>query len=298
MVNLAAYAGLMVLLRATGVPSEFPDPYQDPPQTVEHPKPLQDARDRIYYPGDTERIIPLTRKLLGNVLLDQKEIWTSPFHMHAKDAKWWIGFGAVTAALIATDHKTSTLFENSQGQVSWGNNISKIGASYTLASLAAGFYGYGVLRDDPKAREVGVLGGEALLDSLIVVQILKPIAGRNRPDAANEKGHFFEGGSSFPSGHAIASWALASVISHEYGRTKIVPIVAIGLATVVSTARFAAQQHYASDIVAGGAMGWFIGSYVYKTHMDHAIHKHSLPRPEIVPQLQPSSRTYAVGLRF
>jgi len=227
-VNLAAYAGLMVLLRATGVPSEFPDPYQDPPQTVEHPKPLQDARDRIYYPGDTERIIPLTRKLLGNVLLDQKEIWTSPFHMHAKDAKWWIGFGAVTAALIATDHRTSTVFENSQGQVSWGNNISKIGASYTLASLAAGFYGYGVLRDDPKAREVGVLGGEALLDSLIVVQILKPIAGRNRPDAANEKGHFFEGGSSFPSGHAIASWALASVISHEYGRTKIVPIVAIG----------------------------------------------------------------------
>src|SRR5215467_6174254 len=41
---------------------------------------VQDVRDRVYYPGDTERVKPLARKLIGNVLLDQKEIWTSPFH--------------------------------------------------------------------------------------------------------------------------------------------------------------------------------------------------------------------------
>jgi hypothetical protein len=95
---------------------------------------------------------PLLWKLGGNILLDQKEIWTSPFHMHAGDAKWWIGFGAATAALIATDHTTSTALENSKGQITWGNNVSKIGAAYTLIPLVAGFYGYGVLRDDPKAR--------------------------------------------------------------------------------------------------------------------------------------------------
>ena len=77
--------------------------------------PVEDSRDRIFYPGDTERPIPLGRKLVLNVLLDQKEIWTSPFHMHAKDAKWWIGFGAATAALISTDHRTSNIFENSSG---------------------------------------------------------------------------------------------------------------------------------------------------------------------------------------
>jgi len=108
------------------------------------------------------------------VLLDQKEIWTSPFHMHAADAKCWIGFGAVTAALIATDHQTSTIFENSKGQITWGNNISKIGASYTLLPLVAGFYGFGVLENDPKARETAVLGGEALLDSLIFVSVHHP----------------------------------------------------------------------------------------------------------------------------
>jgi membrane-associated phospholipid phosphatase len=141
--------------------------------------------------------------------------------------------------------------------VAWGNNLFRIGASYTLIPLVVGFYGYGLLRNDAKPREVGVLGAEALLDGLIVVQVLKPITGRNRPDSAGEKGPFFHGGDSFPSGHVIESWALASVIAHEYGHghSKLVPILAYGLAGIVSTARFTAQKHYASDIVVGGVMG-------------------------------------------
>jgi membrane-associated phospholipid phosphatase len=256
----------------------------------------QDSRDRVYYPGDTERPKPLMRKLVVNILLDQKEIWTSPFHMHASDAPWWIGFGGATAALVATDHRTSKLLENSKGQVSWGNNISKIGATYTLIPLVAGFYGFGVFTDDPKAREVGVLGAEAMVDSLIVVSVLKPIAGRNRPNTVDDKGAFFDRGASFPSGHAIEVWSLASVISYEYGHTKIVPIVACALAGVVSAARFTAQQHFASDIVAGGAMGWFIGRYVWKTHQDHAIHPHEGLKAHFMPQFQPSTRTYALGV--
>src|SRR5258708_3889175 len=190
----------------------------------------EDERDRIFYPGDTERLKPLGKKLLANMWLDQKEIWTSPFRMHRGDAKWWLGFGAITGALIATDKDSSTLFRNSQGQVSWGNRISHIGASYTLLPLIAGFYGYGVWRDDPKAREVGVLGTEALVDSLIVAEVLKVAARRNRPDSADNKAKFFAGGDSFPSGHALESWAVASVIAHEYGHgSKIVPIVAYSL---------------------------------------------------------------------
>lgn len=269
---------------------------QDSQPPTTQPNPLEDSRDRIYYPGDTERVKPLARKLLSNILLDQKEIWTSPFHIDRSNAGWWIGFGAVTATLIATDRSTSTIFENSQGQVRVGNRLSNIGAAYTLIPLVAGFYGYGALRDEPKAREVGVLGAEALLDSLIVVEVLKPIAGRNRPDSLHEKRQFFDGGDSFPSGHAMESFAFASLLSHEYANTKWVPFVAYGLASVVSTARFAAQKHFASDIVAGGAMGWFIGRYVYKTHMDHALHEHAWSRPAITPIVQPGSGTYGIAL--
>ncbi len=258
-----------------------------------------DSRDRIFYPGDTEQWKPLAGKLLGNMLLDQKEIWTSPFHMRRQDIKWWVGIAGVTAVLIATDHRTTNVFENSQGQVSFGNNISRIGASYTLLPVVAGFYTYGVLKDDPKPREVGVLGGEALLDSLIVVEVLKTVAGRNRPDNPVNPGHFFKAGDSFPSGHAIESWSLASVIAHEYGHgSKVVPVVVYSLAGVVSAARFAAQRHYASDIVAGGAMGWFLGRYVYQTHMDHAIHKHPAVRPRIAPELDPSQKLYGLKVAF
>jgi membrane-associated phospholipid phosphatase len=270
---------------------------QDPaPNPV--PSAANDSRDRIYYPGDTESVKPLAKKLFGNLLLDQKEIWTSPFHMHKSDAKWWLLFGAATAVLIATDHRSSTIFENSTGQVLWANRLSNIGSTYTLIPIVAGFYGYGVLRGDAKSREVAVLGAEALLDSLIVVEVLKPIAGRNRPDVQHEPSHFFEGGNGFPSGHAIASWALASVIAHEYGRSKLVPILAYGLASVVSCARFAARKHFASDIVVGAGMGWFIGRYVYQTHEDHAGHPHGWLRPQIRPEFDPGSRTYAATLVF
>jgi membrane-associated phospholipid phosphatase len=168
-----------------------------------------------------------------------------------------------------------------------------------LIPLVAGFYAYGVLRDDAKPREVGVLGAETLLDSLITVEVLKTIAGRNRPDASHEPGHFFDGGDGFPSGHTIESWSLASLVAHEYGRgSKIVPIVAYSLATVVSASRFAAQKHYASDIMAGAAMGWFIGRFVYQTHMNHAIHKHGWLQPQIQPEFNPATRTYAAALVF
>src|ERR1017187_2198552 len=294
-------AGLcMAVTLATQVPAwaqdQNPtDPEGSRPSAPGDPSPAaKDARDTVYYPGDTERLKPLVYKLGMNVWLDQKEIWTSPFHMRKRDVKWWILFGGATAALIATDRPTSTLFENSRGQVSWGNHLSNIGAGYTLAPLVAGFYGYGALAGDPKARETGVLGGEALLDGLIVMEVLKLAARRNRPDAPNNKGEFLAGGSDFPSGHAIESWALASVIAHEYQHTKWVPVLAYGLAGVVSAARFTAQQHYASDIVCGGAMGWFIGRFVYQTHMDHAIHQHAWLTPRMMPQVDPGSRTYGV----
>jgi membrane-associated phospholipid phosphatase len=210
-------------------------------------------------------------------------------------------FGGGTAALIATDRHTIGAFENSPGQIAWGNHISNIGASYTLIPLVAGFYAYGALRGNAQARETGVLGAEALIDSLVVVEVLKHAAGRVRPDSTTgERGHFFDGGDSFPSGHSIEAWALASVISHEYKRYggKWVPYAAYGLAGVVSAARFAAQRHYASDIVAGAGMGWFIGRYVYQTHEDHSGHVRALAHPQISPSVNPVTKRYAIALNF
>jgi membrane-associated phospholipid phosphatase len=258
----------------------------DPPPAATQ----EDKRDLIYYPGDVEHIVPLTRKLVSNIWLDQKAIWTSPFHMTRENAGWWAGLGAITAAAIVTDRRSAHLFENSSGQVRWGNNVSRIGATYTIVPEVAGFYIWGVISDNQKARETGVLAGEALLDGFIVTEVLKAAAGRNRPNAAQRPGYFFDGGASFPSGHSLGTWTLASVIAHEYRNRKWVPWVSYGLAGVVGAARFGAGQHYASDVIAGSAMGFFIGRYVVNTHEAHAGHHHAA----LAPIMQPSTGTYGL----
>jgi membrane-associated phospholipid phosphatase len=259
--------------------------------------PVEDRRDRIFYPGDTENPKPLLRKLALNILLDEKDIFTSPFHANRHNALEWLVPLVVTGALIPNDRRIAGTLENSRGQVAWGGRISNIGASYTLIPIVASSYIYGAWRDNPKAREIGVLGTETLLDSLIVVEGLKEVFRRDRPDDKHP-GDFWAGGSSFPSGHAMESWSIASLLDHEFKHKRIVGITAYTLAGIVSAARIAARKHFASDVVAGGTMGWFIGRHVYDTHVYHLGHPHASLIPTIVPHADPVNRSYGVGLAF
>jgi membrane-associated phospholipid phosphatase len=215
-------------------------------------------------PSD-EALKPLATGFAKNILLDQKEIWTSPFHMTRKDAQWWLTFGAIVGVAVATDRRTSRQLPNTPDQRAYSRDISQAGAAYSLIPIAGAFYATGVLAKNPRLRGTGLLGGEALADALVVGEVLKFAAGRQRPLEGDGGGHFFHGSDSFPSGHAIESFALASVIAHRYRHKKAVVIAAYGLATLVSASRFSGQKHFASDIVAGGVMGWVIGRHVFET---------------------------------
>jgi membrane-associated phospholipid phosphatase len=264
----------------------------------------EDARDRILYAEETERLKPLTTKLARNILMDQKDIWTSPFHMSRHDAIPWIAAGAATAALIATDRRIATQLPNTVDQVSISKDVSDLGAVYTILPVTAGLYIGGAFGHNPKARETGILGGEAVLDSLIVVEALKLITQRPRPLESNGRGDFFTGGASFPSGHSAETWALASVIAHEYNENILYPITAYGLASLVSFSRLSGQQHFGSDIVVGSAIGWFIGRYVFQTHVDHSIHRRpasklSRLRPQMItPQFDAQTQTRGLILSW
>ena len=64
------------------------------------------------------------------------------------------------------------------------------------------------------------------------------------------------------------------MVAHQYPHPLIIPIVAYGLATTVVVARVGARQHFPGDVVAGSAMGWFIGDYVYgRRHNGELDHK-------------------------
>jgi membrane-associated phospholipid phosphatase len=200
------------------------------------------------------------------ILRDQIAIWTSPFHTDKSDVKWWAIFGGATAAAIATDEWSARQLPNTSNQVRLGNYISKIGSSYTLVPLSAGFYFLGTAVGNQRFRETGLLAFETLIDGAVVNAVLKAATQRDRPLAGNGEGEFWAHrgfNSSFPSGHAANTWALASVFAHQYRHKLIVPVIAYTLAAGVTAARVSARRHFPGDVVAGGAMGWFIGDYVY-----------------------------------
>jgi membrane-associated phospholipid phosphatase len=192
--------------------------------------------------------------------------------------------------------------------------ISYAGSGYGVGAVAATFYLVGRARKDDRARETGILGAEALVDSAIVVTSVKEITQRRRPTAAQGRGDFFDGGSSFPSGHSISAWSLAAVVADEYHDHVAVQVAAYGIAGAVSIARFTGRKHYLSDVLVGSALGWGIGHYVY-----HAHHRKSSPsaggeeeseeesataggllhhRPIVFPQYDRASRSYGVVLAW
>jgi len=257
-------------------------------------------REEACYSTETEGVKPLGQKFIKNIWLDQKDIWTSPFHMKRSDAKWWLLFGTATGALIATDHWTSRQLPNTNDQARFSARVSNLGAAYTVIPVTAAFYLGGVLTDNAKARETGLLGAQALIDGLVVFEVLKLATQRQRPLDDGGHGQFFHGGDSFPSGHTMAAFALASVVAHEYRNKKLVPVIAYGLATLVGAARFSARQHFASDVVAAGAMGWFIGTYVVQTNQDAARGRSTLKaiaHPQVIPDLQPGGG-YGISLAW
>jgi membrane-associated phospholipid phosphatase len=251
----------------------------------------------------------LEKQFFKNILRDQKAIWTSPFHLQGRDARWLVPLGVGTAALIATDRRTGDEMAESSQQLNASRIISYAGSGYVVGGVAATFYLVGRATHNERARETGLLGAEALIDSGIVVTVLKEITQRRRPTAATGRGDFFAGGNSFPSGHSIAAWSLATVIANEYHDRPLVQITAYGIAGAVSVARFTSLNHYLSDVLVGSAMGYGIGRYVYRTHhratgqrTDSNDEEESRTRSKLFPLIAPEYsrrvRDYGVALAW
>ncbi|HAF14554.1 MAG TPA: hypothetical protein DHU55_06715 [Blastocatellia bacterium] len=252
------------------------------------------------------------KKFFVNILHDQRAIWTSPFHLHESDAKWLAPIGLSTMALIATDRRTSgELVEHvdNRSRLRISKDVSQLGSIYATGGVAAVFYLTGRATNNARARETGLLGAEALIDSGIVVQALKAVSQRQRPPVDHSSGEFFDGGNSFPSGHAISAWSLATVIAQEYGHKRpLVQFGVYGVAAAVSLARYTGRNHFLSDVLVGSAIGYGTGRYVYHKHHDSALDALNEKQPDdlvrsklfprIAPIYSPRSRTYGAMLAW
>ena len=247
----------------------------------------------------------LEHDFFKNILRDQKAIWTAPFHLHTQDGRWLAPLTLGTAALIATDQRTGDEMAEANSQVDASRIISYSGSAYGAFAVAATFYTFGRARHDQRARETGILATEALVDSGIVVTTLKEITQRTRPTGGRSRSDFFDGGASFPSGHAISAWSVATVVANEYHDKTLVQISAYGIASAVSIARFTGHNHYLSDVLVGSAMGYGVGRYVYKTHHVQTLSggggeesRFSKRWPMVVPEYSRQAKQYGVGLAW
>ena len=190
-------------------------------------------------------------------------MWSSPFRMNRRQFFTIVApLAAATAGLMATDSRTATWLPNTPDQVRWSKRVAYFGSGFTLVFLTGGWLIGGKVIHRPEISQVGRNAGEAWVNSVLINYALKGMTLRERPDQGNGDGRFWHGGQSFPSGHAMTSWAVAIAVARTPKCPKWLAITSYGMATAISLSRWSARKHFLSDILVGGVLGGFIGDYV------------------------------------
>lgn len=205
----------------------------------------------------------------AHILHDQAAIWTSPARLRPHDLIWLAPLAAAEGAALATDHHTMSTVVSRNSSFNQNNaNVSNVLIGSYIA-LPVALYSYGHFDQDSHAREAGILGSESVIDGVVVEQGLKLVFWRERPALDNARGRFWQSSagvdSSFPSSHCIIAWSAASSLAGEYNR----PWQQVSLytaASAISLTRVLGEQHFPGDVLAGSAVGWLVGHYVFRAH--------------------------------
>jgi len=107
---------------------------------------------------------------------------------------------------------------------------------------------------DERMAETGKLAAAAFVEAGFVGYALKRTVGRPRPLDEDRTET-----DSFPSGHSIFAFTMATVAGHEYTKFRI-PLYVAALGTAFS--RIYLGRHYPSDVIAGAVIGTLVGAHV------------------------------------
>jgi membrane-associated phospholipid phosphatase len=203
------------------------------------------------------------------VLHDAVGFFTAPLSFGRTDVDRLIAGTGATAVLMAMDEPLNDLMIGNpppdalEGALDWGDRWGELRAMQ-YASL--GLYAGGLALGEDGVRVTGRLMGEALLLAGVPAITLQYVLGRSRPYSG--KGaydyNFFEWSNqyqSFPSGHMTVAFAMSTVLAKRIDRWwASVPLYGSAGLTALSLAW--GNQHWASDIFVGAALGYLAGSYV------------------------------------
>lgn len=214
-------------------------------------------------------------KVVPNIVEDQKSIWLFPRKLDKPrnliPSATFLVIGA--ALVVSADPPVAHYFRNTTAFNGFNRSMPSVGTSAAILAAPVALYGTGLLRKDTKMTRTALLAGEAVADAEILTEVLKPAVSRWRPSTLPPGGNFSdtfaEGGnrfssahSSFPSGHTITAFAVATVISRRYGRQhRWVPILAYGASAAIGFSRLTLSAHYTSDVFVGAVLGYSISRF-------------------------------------
>jgi PAP2 superfamily protein len=171
-------------------------------------------------------------------------------------AAWLAGGGGLALAVHPADDDLNARLAKHKGFFKAGKYI---GSLYVQAGV--GLVTYVVGRTTHKER-VKHLGTDLLSAEIVAqafTQALKFTVHRERPDGSDNH--------SFPSGHASATFASATVLQRHLGWKYAVPTYTI--ASWVAISRMHENRHHLSDVVFGGALGIAAGRTTTRHGREH-----------------------------
>jgi membrane-associated phospholipid phosphatase len=151
-----------------------------------------------------------------------------------------------------------------------GDLLARFGSGAVLVAFSATLLVVGRLRMQPTLFHAGLQGLVAHGAAALVSQLLKHTIGRPRPRVTQEGEFQFEpslvsGFDSFPSGHASASFAVATVLARHFPRLGWVGYL---VAALIACSRVWRGSHFPTDVVSGAAIGVLIGALLAYSYLD------------------------------
>lgn len=144
--------------------------------------------------------------------------------------------------------------------------VANLGDGAVDGALIAASYAAGSLAGDEKLSGTALLAGKSFLIANAAGTVMKIAIGRSRPytgrgDMSFRPFSFKTPTTSFPSGHTVSAFSVASVFASRYDGGAA-PAVAYGLASLVAVQRVYSRRHWLSDVAAGAFIGTYVGRRV------------------------------------
>jgi hypothetical protein len=192
-----------------------------------------------------------------DVLDDAKLYFTAPVRWDAKD---WLYFGGALVAIGAAhgyDGDVRRHFAVGDRAVLNGQDKNSTRDALPAAAVVVGTWAFATLIGDSTGQVESYTMLESAGFSVVTAEVMKYAAGRERPNETTRVNAWREGGSSFPSVHATAAFAIGTVLAESGGDDYrwVRRILGYGIAGATAYVRLHDNVHWLSDTVAGAAVG-------------------------------------------